>query len=831
MKNTHFLMWSLLPLSLLLLPKRAFCQSGGGNKFSLVIVNDQRQPVSGATVRLIRNGRVVSSKVAGENGEAIFEVGGRESGGNKGVVAGGGYRALVSCTGYQPKTTDEFRIPAAGTVGAAAGTLRRDTIELLPLNKSLQEVTVTAHTPPIERVRGKTVVNVEASVTNMGATVLEVLERSPGVTVDQNGGISLNGRQGVLVMIDDRPTYLSGDDLNNLLSSMNAAQVSRIELIPNPTARYDAAGSAGIINIKTKKSNSYGLNGSFTTTYGQGVYPKSNNSLVLNYRKGSLNFFFNYSYSASQYLTDLFAYRNYFDGNKDVIATLRQPTYFKGTVYNNTLKTGAEFDLSPATTIGLALTGVDIRRNGNNTAHADWLKADGSVDSSILTTSTPWGLFRNGGVNLHARQRLSKDADLNADLDYLDYPIERRQDFDNQLLAPGGYTEVFRSNIPTSIQIFSGKIDASLRVSPMVTLQAGLKSSSNHTDNAATYENLDNQQWVEDDSRSNHFIYRENIRAGYASIEGKARRLSYQAGLRYEYTSYTTHQLGNATQQDSTVSRDYQSWFPSGYLSYSMDSLNSLTFTTARRVDRPPFQNLNPFLYIINKYTYETGNPYLLPQYSWNFELSYKYAELLTAGLSYSRLSNYFSQIFLSDTSKTILYYTQGNVGGVDNLGLSASLSWHPVKGWSMELTAVYNYKQLKGFNGNNYSSTINQLNVNANNQFDFGNGYTGEVSGFYTTRSREDIQELLYPAGQVSAGLSKAILKKKGSLKLSCRDIFYTSAMEGLTSFPDASEYFKIKRDSRILALSFTFRFGKSFNSRRHQDGATEEKERTPNE
>jgi iron complex outermembrane recepter protein len=805
MKETHFIL-----VILLMLPIWSFGQSGGASGFSVMIVNAQRQPISGATVKLLRNGKVVGNKAAGENGQAVFE-----------VVDKGRYRFLISSTGYRPKTTDEYRLPAPGF----------DTIELLPLNSSLQAVIVATYKSPIERYRGKTVVNVEASVTNTGSSVLDVLERSPGVTVDRNGGILLNGRLGVLVMIDDRPTYLSGEDLNNLLSSMSATQVARIELIPNPTARYDAAGSAGIINIKTKKSNSYGFNGSLTTSYGQGMYPKNNNNLVLNYRNGALNVFFNYSFSDTRYLTNLFAYRTYYDDNKDVIGILRQPAYFTGTFYNNTVKTGVEVSLSPGTKIGLDLTGTIIHRSGNSTAQADWLQADGTVDSSILTQSSSSSLFRNGAINLHAGQRLSKNADLSVDLDYLHYPIAREEDFDNQLLAPAGYVEVFRSNIPTAIDIFSGKLDVSLRVSPGLNLQTGLKSSSNYTDNAATYENLENQQWVEDASRSDHFLYQENIRAAYGSIEGKYHRLSYQAGLRYEYTSYTTNQLGNSIQRDSTVSRNYQSLFPSGYLSYMLDSLNNLTLVSARRMDRPAFQSLNPFLYIINKYTYETGNPYLLPQYSWNFELDYKYGDLLTTGLSYGRLSNYFSQIFLADTSKTILYYTQGNVGRVHNLGVSASLNLHPVKCWSMELTAVYNYKQLRGFNGNNFSSTINQLNVNANNQLDFGKGYTGELSGFYTTRSREDIQELLYPAGQVSAGISKTILKKNGNLKLSCRDIFYTGAMEGLTSFPDATEYFKLKRDSRIVALALTYRFGKSYNSNRHQDGATEEKERTPNE
>jgi outer membrane receptor protein involved in Fe transport len=717
-------------------------------------------------------------------------------------------------------------LPVAGICQADRG----DTAKPAPKSQTLKEVMVTGRTLPVEKKRDRTIVNVEASVTNTGSTVLEVLERSPGVTVDRNGGISLNGKAGVLVMIDDRPTYLTGDDLNNLLSSMNSSQVARIELIPNPTARYDAAGSGGIINIRTKKNRNGGLNGSITVSYGQGVYPKTNNSLVLNYRQGRVNTFLTYSLNDTKYLTNLYAYRQYFDDKKNVTAILQQPSYFTGTVINQTVKAGVDYTVTSRTTIGMAVSGTDIHRMGNNTATANWLRADGRLDSAIVTKSRPENRFRNGAVNLNGRQVLDKKAELSADVDYLHYQMRLQQDFDNQLLAPGGYEQIYRNNIPTTIDIFSAKADAVIGLGGDVSFNTGFKSSSSHTDNAATYQDWQGQQWVKDETLSNHFVYRENIQALYAAIEGKDGRWSYQGGLRYEYTAYTAHQSGNGTQPDSLVSRNYGSFFPSGSLSYKADTLNSVTLTVGRRTDRPVYQNLNPFLFVINKYTYETGNPYLLPQYSWNVELSHQYGNWLTTGISYSRISNYFSQIFLSDTSKTILYYTQGNVGRVYNLGLSVSVEASPVRWWSMALTAVMNHKQLRGFDGNTYASTITQLSANINNQFSFGKGYMGEVSGFYTTRARNDIQELLYPTGQASLGVGRTVMKKKGTIKLSYRDIFYTNAMEGLTSFPDATEYFKIKRDSRVLTLSFILRFGKAVKVTRHVDGASEEKERVQN-
>lgn len=706
----------------------------------------------------------------------------------------------------------------------------RDTTPRGPKTDTLRTATVTGHTPPVQHKKDRTIINVEASPTNTGSTVLEVLERSPGVTVDRNGGISLNGKPGVLVLIDDKPTYLNGDDLNNLLSSMNAAQVAKIELIPNPPARYDASGNAGVINIRTKKNDNAGFNGSITTSYAQGVYPKSNNSIVLNYKKGRINTFLNYSFNDVDYLTNLYAWRQYYDQNKEVTAILQQPSYFTGTVTNNTARAGLDYTASANTSLGLELTGISIRRSGNNTGHANWIDATGNIDSSVLTKTTPLNTFRNGAINLNARHTIAKTTEIRADLDYLHYQLLGQQNFDNQSEDAGGYDSVFRSTIPTTIDIWSGKLDAATTIATGLTLQTGLKFSSSHTDNAATYQDLENQQWVTDDTRSNHFVYQENIRAAYASLEGKYHKIGFQAGVRYEQTAYTANQLGNTRQQDSTVSRNYGSFFPSGYLSYPIDSLQSLTLTVGRRLDRPPFQNLNPFLYIINKYTYETGNPYLLPQYSWNLELTHQFRELFTTTLSYSILTNYFSQIFLSDSTGTILFYTQGNVATVNNLGLSENIDIKPTRWWALQLGAFFNHKQFRGFNGNEYSSKISQLTLNMNNQFSFGNGYTAELSGFYTTHARNDIQELLYPTGQASIGAARSVLKKKATIKLSFRDMFYTNAMEGLTSFPNATEYFKIKRDSRAIALSFTWRFGKTFKAARRHDGPTEEEERVQN-
>jgi len=779
--------------------------------FSVLVLNEKSRPVNGATVKLLKDSLAIKTAVTDAKGIAQFV-----------DVADGAYAFSVSFTGYKPQVTGKYLFPS--TVNTA-------TVTLQPAATVLQEVNVRGHKPYIEQKQGKVILNVDASVTNVGTTVLEVLEKSPGVSVDRNGGISLQGKPGVLVTIDDKPTYLSAADLNNLLSSMSSSQVDQIELIANPSAKYDASGNAGIINIKTKKNRAKGFNGSFSVSAGQGVYSKTGDNLALNYRSGKFNTFFNYNVNAIGYFTNIYALRKYYDDNGTLISMLEQPGYLKGDYLNNTIKTGVDYDVTPKTTIGIVFSGTAIHRTGDDIDRARWLDAAGALDSTITTHNKNDNHFKNGSISLSAAHTINASQDISADAAYLHYAIGSEQDFNNSLPGPGGYDELSRGNIPTIINIESGKVDYTLRPGKNSTFQAGWKSSFSNTDNSALYQNFDDGQWVEDDTKSNHFIYKENIHALYTSLEEKSGSLTIQAGVRYEHTGYNASQLGNAVQKDTAFSRSYGGFFPSGYISYQTDTANNFTFSAGRRIDRPPFQSLNPFYFIINKYTYETGNPYILPQYTWNITLSHQYKDLLTSSISYSVISNYFSQLFLNYNAAGILLYSQGNVGHTYIYGVSEALALSPVKWWAFNLQAVFNHKNLAGFNGNNYSSYINQLNLNLSSQFTIAKTYTAEITGVYTTRARNDIQELLYPTGQLSVGIAKPVMKKRATLKFSVRDIFYTSAMEGLTQFPNATEYFKETRDTRVYTLSFTYRFGKAYKTvKRGDNSASDEADRVGN-
>jgi iron complex outermembrane receptor protein len=770
------------------------------------VTDSASQPIPSVTIMLLKAADSSTVKITSSNnkGSYIFE-----------DIAASQYLLSFSATGF---TIQYISLPAL----TASHTVQP--VRLQQRATILEDVTVVSRRPLIELRPDKTVVNVDASVTNVGATALEVLEKSPGVTVDRNGSISLKGKSNVLILMDGKPSYLPAADLATYLGSLSASQLDQIEIMTNPSAKYDASGSTGIINIKTKKNKAKGFNGTLSLGYGQGVYYKNNNSLSLNYRNGKFNFYGTYSNNTSQYYTDLYALRWYYDKDpKNVTSTFEQPTYFTGPLRSHNLKAGVDYFLNKKTTLGLSIAGTRSTRGTIGTSDGKWMDNAGQVDSIVHTASDNKSKWRNLGVTASLRHQFTDTKELTVDVDYLGYNIRNNQLYENTLTGNGSYKDGVRGNLPSTLHVFSAKADYSQQLNKTLKLEGGWKTSYVETDNLAEYELLDNTGWHADLNRSNHFLYKENINGVYVNTEQQLSRWTLQGGLRFENTSYKAHQLGNAIKKDSSFSRQYSSLFPTAFVSYQADSANTFTVSAGRRIDRPAFQKLNPFVYVINKYTFQTGNPYFRPQYTWNMELSHQYKQLLVTTLSYGITNDYFSQIFLSDTNGLIIY-TEGNIGRMTNVGLSVSSQFSPTPWWSVSLQVNGNHKKIKGVVVNSITSTISQMNMNISNQFRFNKGWAAELSGFYISRNQNDLQEVLDPTGQVGVGVSKQIIKNKATLKLGARDIFYTQVMAGLTSFQHATEYFTLKRDSRVVTLAFSWRFGKPLKGTTRKASASDD-------
>ncbi len=717
-------------------------------------------------------------------------------------------------------------------IDLSAKSMVEETFTMQPMVGSLQNVSVTTKKQAIQFLPDKTVVNVEASITSAGATVMDVLEKSPRITVNKDGSIIMKGKPSVMVLIDGKQTQLSGADLQSFLSGMSASQISTIELIDNPGSKYDAAGNAGVINIKTKTNDQKGFNGSLSLSYAQGFFPKTGNSVNLNYRSGKLNFFANYAMRFARERMKIYTLRKYHDVNGRDSVLLEQPNVTRTNISSHNLKTGLDFFASKNTSFGLVFTGNITDRENTVASSIDWMTPAFVIDSSILTEGTRNVKFERAGLNANFKHSLDANSELMADIDVIKFDINGDQYYQNQLISPPGALNKTKGNIPSALKIFTAKIDYSKRFKEF-TLEAGLKTASTNTDNLASYYYHNGSDWVVDLSRSNHFLYDEKNHSAYSSIDKQNKKWHWQTGVRYEFTSYKANQLGNSLVKDSAFKKNYGSFFPSGFVSYNLDSNNTFTFRTGRRIDRPAFQSLNPFLVTLNKYTFEGGNPFIKPQYTWNFELTHNYKQLLSTGISYSYLKDYFSQIFVIDSNasnvnKNIIIYTRGNVGTFQNLGLTMTLQ-SPVKSWwNLTATAVYNHKIIKGVVWAPLKATIDQVNIGLNNQFQFKKGWAAELSGYYQTKSQIDLQEWLTPQGQLDLGVSKSILKNQGSLRLAVKDLFHTQNYSGYSTFENADEPFKIQWDTRVVRLTFNWRFGAAMKAiKRSAGGAAEEVDR----
>jgi hypothetical protein len=777
-------------------------------RLSGLLADPARTPVEAGTVSLLRGSDSALVKIGTSASNGLFEL--------ENLVPGK-YLLQIQALGYAALYR-QLELPAAG--------LRLDTLFLQPQSGSLGNVTVRSQKPFIELKSGVTIVNVDAAVTNVGANVLELLEKSPGVAVDKDGNISLKGRQNVLVWMDGKQTYLPASELATMLSNMPASQLEQIEIMSNPTAKYDAAGSTGIIHLKTKKLRTVGFNGNLTLSYGQGRYYKNNNSLQLNYRRQTFNIFLTYSFAANRSFTDLYAKRTYYETDDIRIRSLyEQYSFLFGRSKSHTIKTGIDYTLSKKSSLGLTVSGILSNRTNGGNSQANWISKTGVTDSSVVTGSDNSSEWKNLGLNLNFRHQFSKTQELQVDLDHLGYRIENNQFFINtQLLTAAA--DRLRGFLPSRVNIYSGKADYTQSFASGLKWEAGWKSARVSTDNIADYYHDPGGSWTQDLGKTNHFIYHENIHALYSNLQKQSGKLTIQAGLRYENTAYDAHQLGNAQRKDSAFSRQYDGFFPTAMLSLEMDSSNSFSFTAGRRIDRPAFQKLNPFVFLINKYTYQQGNPFFRPQYTWNFELTHNFRNKLMTSFSYGYTRDYFSQIFYANADN-IIVYSEGNLGKMINYGLTLSTQLQPSKAWSMNLSASLNHKKIEGYVWSALRASLTTLNINMTNIFKLKKGWALELSGFFNT-SEQELQEITDPFGQLSVGFSKQLFNNKASIKGNVRDIFYTQWMKGFTVFEHATEYFHLSRDTRVASLAFTWRFGKTGSgSRRSNAGVTEESKR----
>ncbi|MBC6113120.1 outer membrane beta-barrel protein [Pedobacter fastidiosus] len=742
----------------------------------------------------------------------------------------GKYLIKVSAVGFPIYKTDTLKLQADKLE------INLLDIKIKATDNNLKDVNIVAQKAFVERKIDRTVVNVDALISNAGSTALDVLSKSPGVNVDQNGAISLKGKNGVSIFIDDKPTYLSGADLENYLRSLPSSSLDQIELMTNPPAKYDAAGNAGVINIKTKKTKISGFNGGVNVSLNQGELTRSNNSFNFNYRKNKINIFGILSYNLNNSFTDLDLNRTYKNNDGSPKYYFNQNSYFKRHGNTLNLKTGLDYYATDKTTWGVVFTGMNRISTQVNNNTSNLLNAIKQPDSIIKAENIDQIHYKNVGVNFNFRHKFNKAGrDLTFDADYLNYNNKTDQTyynysyFANMMLKS---QDILSGNLPSNIDIYTAKADYSHPLNKGWKLDAGLKTAYTKTDNVADYLNIANNNTSIDYQKSNHFIYRENINAAYLNMSREGKRFSLQAGLRLESTVSNGHQLGNLIKPDSSFRRTYTSLFPTLYFSYKLDSAgnNELGLSYGRRIDRPYYQDLNPFFSPLDKFTYYVGNPFLRPAFTQSIELSHTFKNKITTTVGYSWVKD--------DVNETIeivdgTYFSRpANIGQTSVLNLSVNADLDLTKWLTMHsYLELAKMKSKTDFYTGFLVTNGAYVRFNPTLQLKFSPTWSGEANFRYQSKF-SNVQFLLGATHEFGAAVQKK-LSPRSTLKLTANDIFRDRIFVGvINNLATTDANWTNKQDSRTVVLSYSYRFGKAFStpSKHESSGADSEKNRVKN-
>lgn len=707
------------------------------------------------------------------------------------------------------------------------------TLTLAELTGKLAEVQVMAKKPFVEQQIDRMVVNVANSIVGSGSTALEVLEKSPGVTVDyQNERLQLRGKDGVIVQIDGKQTYLSAQDVIATLRSMSSDNIETIELITNPSARYDAAGNSGIINIRLKKNTNVGTNGTASVGLGSGRFDRERGSLQLNNRTRKLNLFGNYSLNRGGNYWDFFLTRNQPDpssadpSRRNVVS---QTTYLTFRDLGQNAKAGLDFSLTKNTTIGIVWTGFWSDHRERGPAGANFRRTEtGPVYLQTSTEKTYNTLSQNqlGNVNLQ-HSFGQKGGQLSADIDvghfsrqYTNSLLTQTIIALNDAVPP---VEGLLITQPSTIDIRTIKADYNRPLSNGWKLETGLKSALVKTNNDLTLSSGPNGALVVDPTLSNRFQYTERVNAAYISVAGKWNKTEIQAGLRAEHT----HSEGNSLTLNQVVVRDYLKWFPSLFISRPLSPDQTLTFSYSHRIDRPNYENLNPARGYVDPFAYSIGNAYLKPQFTHALEgkLSLKNGVFASLGANYTTDLIFFT-IHALEGNKT--YVTRENLG--HSQGYTLTLSWPitVVKGWQLQTNVLGYYNRFQY----DYEGTVLQIqNVagrfNGNNAFTLGHGWTAELNGWVSTPAVNGIWRTPW-LGALDTGVQKAVSSAL-KVKFSVQDVFHTNRFRPRVETPSGNQTGILTFDTRVALLNLTYSFGnqKLKGERQRRTGSDDETRR----
>jgi len=714
---------------------------------------------------------------------------------------------------------------------AQSDTLKKDTVAK---TKLLKEVIINTRKKMIERKIDRTIVNVSGFVSTAGTDALDLLGRLPGLRVNDDGNVNLMGK-GATIYVDGKPTYLSGSDLAAYLKSLPTDLLDKIELMPNPPAKYDAAGSGGVINIITKKNKQPGYNASLSGNVGTGVYRKANGSLNMNYRVGKLNLFANAGAGSPIDFQNASSLRRFLNTDGIPTTTLDQESEIVYTQNNGNIKLGADYYLNKKTTIGFIVNATrnSVTERGENRNRI--FNAVHQLDSSIFSANDANNKFRNQLMNLNmVHQFDSLGTELSMDLDYGQYHTQIDQIFSNHTFTPQNELlnkERIRGTLPRQINIYSAKTDLAIPLKNRIKLNMGLKISKVSTDNKASYFTGEAQAEQVDYNRSNQFFYKETISATYLEGFKEFGRFGIKAGIRAEHTQSNGHQLGNAMAADSSFRRSYLNAFPTLFISFKPDTTNAnqFFFSYGRRIGRPGYDRLNPFLSLVQRYNQVVGNPFLKPDFTNTFELTHVFKEQLNTILYYSDLSNISGSVIRP--MNDVYVKRPENTGKLQITGLMVTYNKDAFKWWNADFSVNPERIHMNVLlDDKRIDTTFFAYSFNWFNRFAISKSCTAELVMNWGGRSFSG-QNTTKGIMAWRAGIKQQLFKGNGSIGISSSDLFYSAITRGkIINVAGSDAIYKNRKDSRTVMLSFSYKISKNAkdNKRlRDRNGARDEQNR----
>lgn len=733
----------------------------------------------------------------------------------------GQYELSASLTGYQSSVL--------------LLTLQKDTVITLLLqsaNTRLDEVVVSAAKPAINDSPDKLVYNVSSSITAAGSDVLTTIGKVPGIKVNDNE-ISIAGKGAVKVMINDRLVQLSGLELIRYLKSMSANQISKIELLKNPSANFDAEGNAGLINITTKQSKKRGYSGNIQANakhwfyspaeaFGTSNYEALNASATLNYNAARWSAYGSINVDQDHHLEGFQTVLNY------PKQTWLQSDTGDYKYRNINVVAGADYKISSKATIGINYQGgKNIYDGSDHVNNPVYNNNTGKMDSLLRTYATYYPVALSNSVNLHSVinfDTTGRKLLLNAD--YMNYYRTDKSDFESHnylgtdLLHPMATTRYYDNN-KQNFNIYTFKADAEIPTS-FAKIMFGTKLSFiDNYSNAFYYKKSPQGELTYDTDLSNEFDYRENTQALYISMNKEQGKWKFEAGLRGELTQTK----GYSYTLDQTTVNKYFRLFPSLSVSYQANTYNSLALTIGKRVNRPSFWNLNPFKSLYTAYSYGEGNPYLNPEYNTNVEVSHTYKSILTSSVFFNITENGFNNLTIASPDTNLVYTKPLNFLKTYRVGVSENIALH-LFSWLDNNNQVTFYHtnatstlpNIQGVSGFGlYLATNNNIWLNKDKTF------AAAVNAWYQFPEVDHIgkSDAYY---KMDIGLKAAVLKKKVDITLTMNDIFRSSATAVTSNINGVPQKFTNFQLSRYILLGFTYRFGSSEHKAANNDNGNEE-------